>query len=378
LKTAGSDPEAANIPSSVPGSGIQKINIGGTETVRRVLAVTQLAEEACTRYRVSQYQPYLEANGYLLEACPWPRNNRDQIRLLGSVDHRDVVVVQRRLPRLPAIRELRKRARRLIFDFDDAIIYADSAQGRPWLLLDKWVRFRALVKRADAVTAGNPYLAAMASRYADTDKVFVVPTSVRVQELQAHPRNCDSKPLLAWIGSHSTLPYLEGLRDALHEVNRQYPGICVRVIADRRPDLGDILVDWKPWSPETEISELQDAHIGLAPLPDDRWTRGKCGLRLLQYLALGIPAVASPVGTQAEIVRIDGALGARSQEEWVSSILALIRDKPLADRYGAKGYACVKRDFNVASWVRMVEQIWCDAADERNISKYRKVPSSSV
>lgn len=327
--------------------------------MRRLAAITQHPDEACTRYRVSQYRPYLESQGKHLEVIPWPKERNQQQRLLRSLGDWDAVVVQRRLPDLRAISEMRRRARRLVFDFDDAIVYRDSARGKPLLLVDKWARFRALVRRCDAVTAGNSYLAALASRHALPGRVFVLPTAV--------PLNCrpgqdtvSSRPgTLGWIGSRSTLPYLEQLCQPLQKLCSDRPELCITVVSDQKPNLGTARVQWRPWKAQSEMTELQQMRVGLAPLPDDRWTRGKCGLRLLQYLAAGVPAVASPVGTQAEITREGGALEARTKQEWISAITRVLDDPSLAHAVIAKGSCLVARDYNTELCAAKLERIWC-------------------
>ncbi len=325
----------------------------------RILAITQRLEEACTRYRISQYQPRLEERGVQLDVISWPESKRGQRDLVRRLPDWQAVVVQRRLPSLRMIRELRKGARRLIFDFDDAIIYKDSASGEPRLLLDKWLRFRALVRCCDSITAGNRYLAGIASKFSPPDRVFILPTVVDLKSYENRSPTTRSSNILGWIGSRSTVPYLENLRRPLELVHSQLPDLQVKVISDQKPDLGSMPVQWLQWNARTEVQELPQIRVGLAPLPDDRWTRGKCALRLLQYLAAEVAAVASPVGTQAEITSAGAALKARTQTDWVSAILALLHDQNLRIACVARGAELVNKVFSVTSCVSQLERIWC-------------------
>ena len=232
--------------------------------------------------------------------------------LLESAATADAVLFQRYLPSRRWLRRIRVRAKRLVYDFDDAILYAESTRGRPRLLLQRWWRFRAMMRCCDAVTAGNSYLAELAQREAPRVASASCRPPWRWHATILSRLDPRSAPVVGWIGGRWTLPYLAQLRRPLEKLSAEIAGLTLRVIADQAPDLGRTRVELVPWAAETEVRELQRLRAGLAPLPDDAWTRGKCGLRLLQYLAAGVPAVASPVGIQAEIVRAGAALPATS------------------------------------------------------------------
>jgi glycosyltransferase involved in cell wall biosynthesis len=316
-------------------------------------------EEAPTRYRITQYQPFFFAQGCQLKTVVWPRERHAQKLVARSITANDVVVLQRRLPSAAIIRELASRAGRMVFDFDDAVIFSDSARRTPRLLLDRWLRFKKLVRCCHTVTAGNAYLADLASRHTARDHVVIVPTTL---DLKKYPVQFASGSvrlrLLGWIGCHSTLPYLYRLRNVLHRLAKTYPDLRLRVICDCPPDLPEIRTEWKPWNSETEVQDLSQVSVGLAPLPDDRWTRGKCGLRLLQYLACRVPSVASAVGTQRQIIESGGALPAATDEQWCTAIRSLLDDQHTAESCVEGGLSLVTQ-FDLNRWGPVVQEAWC-------------------
>jgi len=323
----------------------------------KLLAITDPGCAASTRYRVAQFGNFFRQNGVQLQTVPVPREKTELDRLLETVAQADVVVFQRFLPRTALLKKFRNRAKRLVFDFDDAVTHHESAR-RARLKFSRWWRFRQMMRCCDAVTAGNDYLAALAASHADKRRVFTVPTVVDVEQYERETASAATAPVLGWIGGRWTLPYLENLRLPLEQLSGEFPELIVRVIADKSPDLGKTRVELAPWNESTEIRDLKRLRAGLAPLPDDAWTRGKCGLRLLQYLAAGIPAVAAPVGTQAEIIRLGAALPAGSEAEWRDSIRKILTDKNSADELVARGKLVVREHFSLATWAPRLLKIW--------------------
>ncbi len=339
----------------------------------RLLALTDPGSgvSASTRYRVSQFEPYLRHHHIHVETLPWPRRasagagERERASLLESVATADAVLFQRYLPTRARLREVRARARRLVYDFDDAILYRESTRGRPRLLLPRWWRFRAMMDGCDAVTAGNSYLAELAQRWAPAGRVEVLPTTVELARYDPEPLRPAAAPVVGWIGGRWTLPYLEQLRRPLEALSTEVAGLTLRVIADLAPDLGRTRVELVPWAAETEVRELKRLHAGVAPLPDDAWTRGKCGLRLLQYLAAGIPAVASPVGVQAEIVRAGAALPATSDSDWCRALHRLLNEPSLVAELTARGRELVRERFSTSSRADFARELWCGEEPRR-------------
>jgi len=325
----------------------------------RLLAITDPGCAVSTRYRVTQFEPYLYQHQIHVETLPWPRLAVEQTSLLESVTAADAVLFQRYLPPRRWLRQIRQRARRLVYDFDDAIIYAESTRGRPRLLLSRWWRFRAMMRCCDAISAGNSYLAELAQREGPRTRVCVVPTTLELERYDRELAQPESAPALGWIGGRWTLPYLEQLRSPMEKLSTEFVGLTIRVIADQAPKLGRTRVELVPWAESTEVRDLKRVRAGLAPLPDEAWTRGKCGLRLLQYLAAGIPAVASPVGTQAEIIRAGAALAASSDLEWCAALRRVLSDDSMGAALAARGRQLAREQYDSSAWAERVRELWC-------------------
>ncbi len=326
----------------------------------RLLAITQEEQDPATRYRIALHLPLLRAKGVDVVATPWPRGEHERSALLERATEFDSVVVQRRLLSRNDWNLLRKNARLLAYDFDDAVMYRDSYHGHPWLLPDRIVRFRQVVTECDAITAGNRYLAELALRVAKNGRIHQVPTTLLMGSYNPRTDPFPSARFSAgWIGQHTNFPYLEALGNPLRELAKLNPGFSLVTISDRIPRIEGIALETIPWKAETEAQALAGIDVGLAPLADNRWTRGKCGLRALQFLASGIPSVVSPVGTQLELAEKGGCLAARSDDEWVFAVTQLINDEPLRRSIVARGMEIVEQHFVPAPWTDTLLSAWC-------------------
>jgi len=266
------------------------------------------------------------------------------------------------------LRRLRRRARRLVYDFDDAVIYSESTHGKPRLKLRRLWRFRQMMRSSDVVSGGNEYLADIARRYG-ASSVHVLPTTIDLSEFERQPvgaepgmANQSTDPVIGWIGLPSTLPYLEALRRPLERLSQEVPGLKIRVISGQRPNLGRVPVEFIQWTAQAEAREINRLRVGLAPLLDDPWTRGKCARRLTQYMAAGVPAVASPVGAQAEVTAYGAALPANSDDEWVQTVRKILDDVNVAAKLAARGRQMVHERFAAQVWAEPLHNIWCGSA----------------
>jgi glycosyltransferase involved in cell wall biosynthesis len=188
----------------------------------------------------------------------------------------------------------------------------------------------------DVVAAGNDVLAGVARRSARA--TAILPTSIDTAAYRPTTATAADAPTIVWIGSPENLVYLEILRPALARLSVRYPTLKLRVICSRFPDWGEVNVERIAWSTATEAESLAASHIGVMPLTDDEWARGKCAFKLLQYMAAALPCVASPVGANTEAV-LEGVTGfhARTTEEWERHLESLIRSPALRARLGAGG-----------------------------------------
>jgi glycosyltransferase involved in cell wall biosynthesis len=263
----------------------------------------------------------------------------------------DVVVLhQIKLSALEA-RLMASLSRHRIFDFDDAIYVRKPRRlGEP--VNDSiWRRkkFHATCRWVDVVAAGNDVLAGAAQRTARD--IAILPTSIDTLAYRATTALPDHPPTIAWIGSPENLIYLEMIRPALARLASRHPTLKLRVICSEFPDWPEITIERIAWSSQTEAASLAAAHIGVMPLTDDEWARGKCAFKLLQYMAAALPCVASPVGANAEAV-IDGVNGfhARNNEEWERNLERLINSSELRARFGARGHAHVEERYSMRAY----------------------------
>lgn len=333
----------------------------------RLLAITQAANDPATRYRLGQYISLLRDHHVETNAMVWPRERRDRDAVVEAARDFDGVVLFRRLPGARHAQRLRAAARRLSFDFDDCITRRDSSAGRPWPLWNKVLAFRRMMRLCDSVTAGNSVLADMAAKQVRGASVVVVPTTL---DLSRYPKPVlpdaglhPEKTVLGWIGQAATSQYLKWLGPPLARLCKHRPNLVVRSISSEPVVLRGVPTDFRQWSAATEVAELARFDIGLAPLTDDAWTRGKCGLRLLQYLAAGVPAVTSAVGVQREIGQLHAALLATTPEEWESAIERILTDADLAHELVATGRRLVESEFVPERWIAAIVESWCGMAN---------------
>src|SRR5205085_2743687 len=218
----------------------------------------------------------------------------------------------------PALAErvLRAEQRAIVYDFDDAIYLPYVSPTNRYLSYLKFPwKTQALCRMAAAVTAGNESLAEYASRY--NGRVSVVPSTVSMREYRPRPDPPPARlPAIGWTGSHSSLSYLTLVREPLRALRARRP-FRLLVIGVERFDVPGVDVECRPWSAATEVRDLWDMDVGIMPLPDEPWARGKCGMKAIQYMGVGIPAVVSPVGANRQIVT-DGITGlhASTDAQW--------------------------------------------------------------
>lgn len=278
------------------------------------------------RHRLHSVEPELTRRGFLCQTDAFPRR-RYGLRVLERLNdlRTTELLVVAKLKLMPGERALvRRAARRLVYDVDDAVYLGKPAA--PGLPPDRsgWrmAKFAATCRIADVVVAGNEFLAEAARPYAR--RVEVVPTPIDVGRYPTS-RSAREDLRLVWIGSPGNLPYLDLVRPALAALVRQFAGLKFRVICSHFPDWSDVPIEKVTWSEATEGTDIGAGDIGLMPLTDDDWARGKCAFKLLQYMAAGLPCVTSPVGANATVA-VNGvtALFVRDASEWHQALSTLL------------------------------------------------------
>lgn len=239
--------------------------------------------------------------------------------------------------------------KKIIYDFDDAIWIPNTSAANRWM---GWAKAFWKVKRicrwSYRVAAGNEYLAEYARRYAK--QVVRIPTVVDTEKGHSRIKEHGSqRPVAGWTGSHSTLPYLEPLVPVLQRLQEEMD-FEFTVIADKDPQLPLRNYRFITWRAETENADLLQLDIGVMPLEADAWSEGKCGFKLIQYFAAGVPALASPVGVNKQIIEegINGYL-CRTEDDWESGLRLLLADPALRKKMGAAGREKVVKEYSLQS-----------------------------
>ncbi|HJR77972.1 MAG TPA: glycosyltransferase family 4 protein [Nitrospiraceae bacterium] len=337
-----------------------------------------------SRYRIFQYVPYLKSCAVDVAVKPlfgptyfrlilWPpvirlvakaiyvgsRFVKRMIELL-TLGKTDLVVIEGQLfPYMgPAAERLLSKRYRFVVELDDAIYLTYRHDGK----------IPAILRMSFGAIVGNRTLAGYAAGY--TRNVRVIPTVVDTDRF--HPMNernwsvasDGERPLvIVWIGLDYNVSFLDLLVPAFQRLQKDHR-VIVRIISSRPYSLSGIKTEFRPWSFNTEVADLQTSDIGIMPLPDTEWARGKCGLKLLQYMAVGIPCVASPVGVNREIIS-DGRNGflAATDEEWYTRLTALCRDPTMRFEIGRAGRNTVESDYSLKGWAPRLAEAYRALAD---------------
>ena len=335
------------------------------------------------RFRIEQWEPRLRDEGITITYAPFESTRLHEMlhtpghvlaksREIGralvrraqdipTVHNFDLVYLYREAALVgPAVFErwIARSGRPFVFDFDDAVFLTYRSPANGMLMRLKMPGKTATTCRlANHVMVGNSYLASYANRF--NPRVTIVPTAIDLTRHVPHRTTADEgKPVIGWTGSHSTLQHLDIVRPALQALAATRP-FTLRVVGTSSYSVPGVDVDARPWAEQTEIADLLGIDIGIMPLPDDPWTRGKCALKALQYMALEIPAVSSPVGVTTEFVR-DGENGflARNEEEWVDRVTRLLDSAALRQRLGKAGRVTVAEQFDGAIHAGRVADIF--------------------
>jgi glycosyltransferase involved in cell wall biosynthesis len=306
-----------------------------------LLVISNNPGRASFRQRIEIHLAVLRQNGIECEVARLPAGSWARRRLFPRARGFDGVLFHKKGLNVLDAFWLRKHSRTLIYDFDDAVMYSPKTPDRD--SLSRLRRFRRSVQAAGLVIAGNAYLAEQARKY--NQKVEVIPTGLDIAAYKVDGgREPDGKVRLVWIGSKATLRYLAHIEEALEQVGSRFEHVVLRIICDAFLELRSLPVEKRHWSRQTQALDLASSDIALAPLSDDRYSRGKCGFKVLQYGAAGLPVVASPVGVNAEYV-VDGVTGfhASNISQWVDRISKLIESRQLRQEMGQAARKQVSR-----------------------------------
>ncbi len=291
-----------------------------------LLVISNNPDRASFRQRIGIYLDSLRADGIDCEVAKLPTNEAGRAKLFMRVKKFDAVFFHKKRLNLIDATLLRRFARKIIYDFDDAVMYNENNPEKR--SFQRHTSFKRTARLADLIIAGNSYLAKHAASF--SNNIHILPTGLDTKAYDINKPQSDGKIRLAWIGSKSTLKYLEEIKDALEQTGRLCENVVLRIICDEFIDLQNLKVEKVTWRLEGQHSALRECDIGLAPLPDNNFTKGKCGFKILQYQAAGLPVIASPVGMNIELID-DGKTGlfAGDITQWSDKIRTLAENPEL-------------------------------------------------
>ena len=332
-------------------------------------------EGASARYRVEQYVPYLEKNGIKCAIRPFVSAKFYKILYKKGFYLKKILYfiqssIQRLLDILLAMRSdlifihleafplgppfleyifIKMLHKKVIYDLDDAIYMGNTSPANNFLKYLKCPsKIKKIIKISSHVIACNDYLADYAKKY--NNKVTVIHTSVDTEKFKPINRDKKESIVIGWMGSHSTAKYLAELKNVFLKLNAKYK-FTVKIIGAGEgydfeiPGVNVVKLNWRL---KDEIAQFQSFDIGVYPLPENEWTKGKTGFKTIQYMSVGVPCVVSDVGANRDIIK-DGVNGylARTEEEWVEKISKLIEEPKLRRNIGLEGRKTVEEKFSL-------------------------------
>lgn len=327
-----------------------------------VLFLTWSRNQPSTRYRVHQYLDRLSRSGFDVEVfLAGGLSAGRRYELLKRARAVDVVYTQKKLFNRAFLPLIAWANPNLLYDFDDAGFAVEPWESKPRGMApgsrSTVRRLNATLKRAVAVVAGNKFLSSYAERY--NSNVYVLPTPVDTESVGPRGRpGGEGTGRIGWLGTSKNLYYLRRLLPALREVSERLPGVKLSVLSNAGFNADGIPVENVRWSPDKEAEWMGSIDVGIMPLEDDDWSRGKCAFKLLQYMAAGLPTVSSPVGMNAEVVQ-DGVNGmlAGTRDEWSRKLVTLLETPGLRGELGANARRTAVQKYSLDVCARRMESI---------------------
>ena len=362
-------------------------------TVMKVLAIVPAVYDTSPgqRFRLEQWEPLLKEAGVEITYAPFETaelrnvlyrkgNALSKIKAIGrnlrqrkadvkrAGDYGLVYVFREAALLGPAWfeRKIAQSGVPMVFDFDDAVFVAYKSPSNGYLSYLKFPGKTATICRLSAhVMAGNQYLADYALK--ENPNVTIIPTTIDTEKYTPPVRTAEPETLtIGWSGSFSTVQHLDTIREVLQELATTEK-FKLRVIGTPEYDLPGVETEAIQWRSDTEIEDLQKIDIGLMPLPDEDWSRGKCGLKALQYMALGIPTICSPVGVNSTIIQ-DSENGylADAKDEWIKNLKVMLHSPELRKKIGMAGRKTVEDGYSAISQAPRVLQVFRRAIEEKS------------
>ena len=309
---------------------------------KNILFLSKGENSSSTRYRALQYFPLYQQAGYEPTHITISGGIFPFLKAVFHASQADIVILLRKTFPAPIFWLLRKVSKKLIFELDDAIFCnTDGTHSET-----RMSRFIATVRQCDHVFAGNQYLADTAKLY--QTKTTVIPTSLDTQKYIQQVDHPTDEFGLVWIGSKSTKKYIVSIIPAIEIAAESVPNLSLKIIADFELHSAILPIKNIQWAESTEAEEVNRADVGLAPLPPDSWTKGKCALKVLQYLAAGLPAISSPTSANGYVIdHLKSGYLAENESDWVQFITTAYKKKEQLKEMGVFGQKRVSTEFDI-------------------------------
>lgn len=311
-----------------------------------------------SRYRVKQYIPFLRQQGVKVKLTLFPKSIFEWARFTKRLRGVDIVFAQKKKINNFWMQRIKKSGAKVVYDVDDAVMFNSSRHESPDSPM-RMRKYKKMVERCDGIITGNSYLKSLTEKY--NSKIWVLSLSMDmskypVKEYKSDNEICSvcqkekikDKIVLGWIGGAKSLFFVNNIMPTLEEVAMRHKNLVLKIVCSKFPESSKIEIIKKEWREEDEGQDVRSFDIGLAMLTDDPWSKGKCGTKLLQCMAAGVPSIASPVGVHNEIIDegINGFL-ARNRDEWFEKISILVKNAALRKSIGLAGRKTVEENYSL-------------------------------
>lgn len=317
--------------------------------IMHILFIIFSDDAPSSRIRILNLIPFFEQYGIKADVKVLPRKLFKRYALFGKSRKYDVTVIQKKALRLLDLFVLNMSAKKLVFDFDDAIYCRDavcSLNFNDYVHTGRSRRFARMIKKMDLVIAANNVLASKAKEVSPQTPVFVLPSSVEAEKITVKKDyTLSAPPVLGWVGSGATLKYLNFIAPALQALRKKTDFKLV-VVSNKSITIPEVEIEFVPWTVERQYKEICNFDIGIMPLSPDPFSEGKSSYKLLQYMSCGVPSVCSAVGMNIEVGdNNNNCLCAASMKEFCSKVLCLLNNEGLRKKLGGNSREYILKNF---------------------------------
>lgn len=323
----------------------------------KLLVLLTKREPPSSRLRFRNCAAEFIKNGIEPTFLPIQSGPIDRFRLFLRSKDFDVIIIQKKTSfRKFELAFLRFLNPNIIFDYDDAVMFHELEQGQP-LNGKNIVKFFRTIKYCKAVVAGNKFLSEFAKP--NISLIQVLPTPINTEKYTIKNYLMDKKNIhIGWIGVSGNLKYIERIKPVFKEISKKHPNVVLKIISNTFISMDDVRTEFKKWRSDEEIEDLRNLDIGIMPLDDSLWTRGKCGYKILQYMGVGVPVVASPVGINKEFIKHgENGFLANALDEWFKYIDLLIINPDKRKKMGLNGREMIENKYSEKKYTKKYSNV---------------------